>query len=151
MLTTHVLAVLFSLTTVFAADKDALAWMRGKKKILNARRVQFFHVLTWSGLIVLSVTGAILSYPMLRYLLGQPLFIMKLLFVAILFVNAILIGRFSHIATMTVSLKTATMTMAAALRRCKHSKLKRRRHNRRRAHKPQAHLPWRKSPRTILR
>ncbi len=99
MLTTHVFAVLFSLLTVFAADKDALAWMRGKKRTLDARRIRLLHVLTWSGLITLIVSGAILSYPMLGYLLSQPLFIMKLLFVATLLVNAALIGKFSDIAT----------------------------------------------------
>ena len=90
--------MVFSLAIVFKADKEALSWMRGKKPLLSPRRMRVFHVLTWSGLVALIVTGSILTYPMLGFLLSQPLFILKLLFVAILLVNAVLIGRLMHIA-----------------------------------------------------
>jgi hypothetical protein len=95
----HIFAALFSFSVVFAADKEALSWMRGKKQTLQVKRLRTFHILTWCGLLALAFTGAILSYPMLSFLLSQPLFIMKLLFVATLFVNAVLIGKLSSVAT----------------------------------------------------
>lgn len=98
MVTIHVLAVLFSLIVVLIADKGAMAWMRGKEQLMSARRVRLLHALTWTGLGVLIVSGSLIAYPMLGYLLSQPLFIMKMLFVGVLVVNAILIGKLSAYA-----------------------------------------------------
>lgn len=98
MVALHVCAVLFSLTVVLIADKDALMWMRGKKPTISSRRVQVLHALTWSGLVVLIGSGVAMAYPTLDYLLTQPLFIMKMLFVAVLLVNAVLIGKLSQYA-----------------------------------------------------
>ena len=99
MFTIHVLATLFSFGVVWKADKEALAWVRGKKETLSEKRMRTYHILMWVGLVALVVTGSILSYPMLGYLLSRPLFIMKILFVAVLFLNAILIGRMMRTAT----------------------------------------------------
>ena len=99
MLTLHVLAFVFSFGVIWKADKEAFAWVRGKKEILNRRTLRLYHVLTWLGLLALIITGAVLSYPMYDYLLRQPLFIMKLLFVGILLVNAVLIGRLMKVTT----------------------------------------------------
>jgi hypothetical protein len=98
MVSIHVFAVLFSLVVVFIADKGALAWMRGKQQLMSARRVRVLHALTWGALTVLVISGAIIAFPMLNYLLTQPLFIMKMLFVAVLLVNAVLIGKLSEYA-----------------------------------------------------
>jgi hypothetical protein len=99
MFAVHIFAVLFSLCVVFLADKDALAWVMGWKQTLGTKRVAIYHWLTWAGLLSVIGSGAYLALPQLSYLLTQPLFIMKILFVAILFINAILIGRFAKIAT----------------------------------------------------
>lgn len=99
MLTLHLLAAIFSFGVIWKADKEALSWVLGKKAVLNAHRLHYFHLLTWFGLGALIVTGTFLSYPMLGYLLSQKLFIMKLLFVVILLLNALLIGRLMEIPT----------------------------------------------------
>lgn len=99
MLTLHILAALFSFGIVWKADKQALSWIRGTQPVLSVQRMRRYHILTWSGLLALVSSGAALSYPMLRYLLAEPVFIMKLLFVAVLLVNAVLIGRLIAIAT----------------------------------------------------
>lgn len=98
MLTAHILGVLFSLAVVAVADSHALAWVLGKTPHMNARRLRVLHLLTWAGLATLLVSGVFLTAPAFSYLVRQPLFIMKMLFVAVLFVNAILIGRLSHVA-----------------------------------------------------
>jgi hypothetical protein len=99
MFATHIFAIIASLCVVALADEQAFAWVLGRKPILNARLITFYHVLTWAGLLVITVSGTMLALPQLSYLLTQPLFIMKMLFVLVLFLNAILIGRLSHVAT----------------------------------------------------
>jgi len=98
MLTLHILSLIFSVCVVGFADKYALSWVTGKRPLLRERTLVTYHVLTWLGLLSLIVTGIFLALPMLGYLLSQPLFIMKVLFVGVLLVNAILIGRLSEIA-----------------------------------------------------
>lgn len=95
----HIAAFGFVLGVSAISDKDAFAWMRGKKETLDAEKVRLYHRLVWLGLSILIVTGVILMYPMRVYLLSQLFFVMKLLFVGILIVNGILIGRLSHLAT----------------------------------------------------
>jgi hypothetical protein len=97
--TIHVAAVFFSFGIILLADKQAFSWMRGKQLTLNARLLYFYHRLTWAGLFVLIATGTIMFWPRADYLLTQPLFIMKMLFVGILLVNAVLINRFMQTAT----------------------------------------------------
>lgn len=93
MAAAHVFAFLASLGIILTADKQAVAWVRGKKALLDGSFLRKLHLLLWATLGVQIATGAVLAYPMRAYLLGQPLFILKLLFVAILVLNAILIGR----------------------------------------------------------
>ena len=96
----HVLTVFFSFGVILLADKQAFAWMRGKQMTLNANRLHLYHLLTWIGLGILIVTGGIMFWPRADYLLHQPLFIMKMLFVGMLVVNAVLIGRLMHVAVL---------------------------------------------------
>jgi hypothetical protein len=100
MLAVHIFSVLFSLCIVMLADKAALGWLRGKPEVLSAEKVALYHWLTWAGLVVTIFSGLYIALPQLSYLLSQPLFIMKICFVAILLLNSIIIGRFSKIATM---------------------------------------------------
>lgn len=100
MFALHIFAMLFSLGVVSLADKEGFAWVRGKKEHLNPTKVALLHWSTWTGLIVLIISGVLLALPQLNYVLSQPLFIMKMLFVAVLLLNAILIGRLSHISTL---------------------------------------------------
>jgi uncharacterized membrane protein len=98
LLSIHIGATIFSLGMIALADKEAFAWMRGTKPMLGRRRMRLYHALMWAGLVALITSGILLFLPMGTYLLSQSLFIIKLFFVAILVVNAILIGRLMHIA-----------------------------------------------------
>jgi hypothetical protein len=95
----HITAFGFVLGVSAISDKEAFAWMRGKKEILDAEKIHLYHRLVWLGLSVLIVSGVILMYPMRVYLLSQLFFVMKLLFVGVLIVNGVLIGRMSSLAT----------------------------------------------------
>ena len=96
----HIAAVIFSFGVIMLADKQAFSWIRGKQVTLDPKRLHLYHLLTWVGLLVLVVTGVIMLWPRADYLLRQPLLIMKMLFVGILLVNAILIGRLMNLAVM---------------------------------------------------
>ncbi len=99
MLTTlHIAAFGFVLGVTVVADKEAIAWVLGKKETLDSEKIHLYHNLVWVGLLTLIVSGSILFYPMRVYLLTQLLFVMKLLFVSALIVNSFLIGRMAHIA-----------------------------------------------------
>ena len=95
----HILSIGFVAALTTLADKEAFAWMRGKKRTLDPTLLHSVHLLTWVGLISLITTGAVLFYPMRDYLLREPLFIMKILLVAVLLVNGVLIGRLMRIAS----------------------------------------------------
>ncbi len=99
MVLIHTFAVGFVIALIALADKEALAWVRGKKQVLDKSLLHNIHMLTWVALLTLTLTGLILFYPRWDYLLTQPLFLIKLLFVAVLFVNAILIGRLIEAST----------------------------------------------------
>jgi hypothetical protein len=94
----HLLALFLSLVVIVMADSEGFAWMRGKKQTLDPKRMHHTHLLMWAGLLALILTGIVLFLPRWDYLIYQPLFIMKMLFVAVLLVNAILIGRLIDIA-----------------------------------------------------
>ncbi|MFZ2719729.1 MAG: hypothetical protein WAZ27_02545, partial [Minisyncoccia bacterium] len=72
------------------------------------------HRLIWLGLFSLIGSGLYLFWPMRLYLLANLLFDIKLLFVAILIVNAILIGRLMSIA-LTKSFEELTTHEKASL------------------------------------
>ena len=94
----HILSIGFALALIILADKEGFAWMRGKKELINISLTHLIHRLTWTAILVLIVTGSILTYPMREYLFQEPLFIMKLLFVSVLVFNGILIGRLMKVA-----------------------------------------------------
>lgn len=98
MLNVHITAIFFAVAIILLADHEAFSWVRGKKETLSSSRTRALHALTWSALVVLITTGIVMFWPMRDYLLRQPLFIIKLLFVAVLIVNAVLIGRHMHVA-----------------------------------------------------
>lgn len=99
MLTLHVLSFGFVIGITALADKEALAWLRGSKQILEPQTLRNFHRFVWMGFFVLVASGLYLMYPMWRYLLSEPLFIMKMILVGVLFVNGVLIGRLQKMAT----------------------------------------------------
>ena len=94
----HVCALFFSIAVILLADKQGFAWVSGKAPVLDRKVLSRYHALTWVGLAILILTGVLLLLPRADFLLRQPLFAIKLLFVGILVVNAVLIGRFMDAA-----------------------------------------------------
>jgi hypothetical protein len=93
MVPLHILSFGFVLGVSAIADKDALSWLRGTKTTLDHTTLRTYHLMIWAGLASLVITGFILFYPQRAFLLGNLLFDIKMLFVMILALNALLIGR----------------------------------------------------------
>jgi hypothetical protein len=100
MLTTlHVIILILTIIVVLFADHEAFDYLRGKKPLLSRQRLELFHRLVWVGLAGMIVTGVLLFLPRRTYLLGDPVFYLKMLFVGFLIVNATVIGQLMHVAT----------------------------------------------------
>lgn len=79
---------------ILLADHEAFAWMRGKKQLLNRKRLFIFHLWVGFGLIGMITTGVLMFLPMREYLLANSFaFIIKMGFVAILVGNSFVIGK----------------------------------------------------------
>lgn len=89
------------------ADHQAFAWLRGKKDTLLHKHLLLAHHAVAYALSAIIVTGLVLFWPMRDYLLGQPLFWLKMGFVAALVANSFAIERLMHLPT-RASYKTLT-------------------------------------------
>ena len=98
--TLHLIILVITLIGVVRADHEGFAWIRGKKPILDFQKLRMYHYWVGTGLFGMIVTGLILLWPMRDYLLtSSPLFILKMIFVALLVVNAFTIWELLKVAT----------------------------------------------------
>lgn len=95
----HIGFVGAALCVMYFADREAMAWMRGTKSVLDPVHMARLHHSAWFTLGALIATGTALALPRADYLFSQPLFVVKLLFVGVLVANGILIGRLVGPAT----------------------------------------------------
>ena len=99
LLPLHLITLAITAVAIVIADHDAFAYMRGKKETLSPRRVKTLHYSVWAGLLLMIITGGIMAYPVWRVLFSNTSFLIKMAFVGILFVNAIVIHFLSDLAT----------------------------------------------------
>jgi hypothetical protein len=95
----HILVLLFALWNIYKADHLGLAWMLGKKEILDERTVVRYHHRIWLALFGMIATGFLLFYPMREFLLTRPQFFAKMGFVGALLLNSIAITFLQKKAT----------------------------------------------------
>lgn len=95
----HVTVLITTLGAVLFADHEAFDYLRGKKQTLSHRRLNITHWLVWAGLAGMIITGIFLFLPRQTYLLSNPAFYFKMVFVGFLVVNATIIGELMPIAT----------------------------------------------------
>ena len=93
ILAIHIGSFIVTIVTVVIADLHALVWWRGWFAVLDKRRLQWFHRIVSIGLGVSILSGIFLFWPAREYLLTRPSFYTKILFVAVLCVNAIYIHQ----------------------------------------------------------
>lgn len=94
----HVVSVVLTLLIVVYSDEQALMWLLGRKQMLSKKRVDLLHILVSLGLGGILLTGGVMFIDRADYLLSQPVFIVKMIFVGALVINAFFIGAISDIA-----------------------------------------------------
>lgn len=99
LVTIHLATLVATILVIAYADHEAFAYFRGKKDLLNKRRITRLHYLVWVGLITMIVTGFALALPGLSYYLSEPLFLLKMGFVLVLIINSLFITKLLPIAS----------------------------------------------------
>lgn len=98
--TIHLVILVVTIIGVVRADHEGFAWIRGTKPTLDAEKLGLYHYWVGAGLSGMILTGVILLWPMRDYLLtSSPLFMVKMMFVAFLVVNAFAISELLKVAT----------------------------------------------------
>jgi len=98
MITLHLSLVILTGLCVLYSDEQAFAWVLGKKNVLSPRLVDILHVVVSIGLSGIIATGGILFLSR-SFLLHDPVFLTKMVFVGALIVNGFFIDRLSVTAT----------------------------------------------------
>lgn len=99
ILSVHLASLGLAAFGVVKADMLAYTWLRGRSQALDSVIIGRIHITVAIGLWGLVATGLYMFWPMRAYLLGQPLFLLKLFFVVCLVINSFLLGRVMHVAT----------------------------------------------------
>jgi hypothetical protein len=87
----HIASLCLAGIGIFFADKAAFAWLMGKRETVEHKAVLVAHWIVTTGLVCLILTGLYMFWPLRDYLVGQPLFWLKMLFVAALVINSFFI------------------------------------------------------------
>jgi hypothetical protein len=95
----HLIFLALAVVGIVLADRSGLHWMRGKKEVVDKKDLFTAHWVVTVGLLGLVYTGFFLFWPMRQYLLGQPYFLLKMLLVGMLLLNAMVIDWLMHVAS----------------------------------------------------
>lgn len=98
MIIAHILILLVTLFFIFKSDKLAFAWMRGSIQTMDMKMVHKYHGIVAAGLLGMIVTGYLMFSSRSARFLSNPAFMVKMLFVAFLAINAIAITFLMKIA-----------------------------------------------------
>lgn len=99
MTTIHLTLVIITGLAVLLSDEQAFLWMLGKKDVLAPRFVDVMHIVVSIGLSGIIATGGIMFLSRSTYLLHEPVFLTKMVFVGALIINGFFIDRLSITAT----------------------------------------------------
>lgn len=93
----HLSFLALAVMGIVLADHVAWRWMHGGDDLHHHAYLARVHWLVTAGLTGLIVTGLILFWPLRDYLLVQPLFWLKMLFVLALIINSFFIEKLMHL------------------------------------------------------
>jgi hypothetical protein len=99
LVTIHLTIVIVTGLIVLYSDEQALAWILGKKIVLNPVRITLLHRSVSAGLALLLITGGLLYIQAVPAYLSDPTFVIKMTAIAALILNTYFIEKFSHVAT----------------------------------------------------
>jgi hypothetical protein len=95
----HSFILFMTLAVVVFADLQGLRWVLGWVPTLSARVVRFLHLVVYLGLGGMIATGLSMFVRDSEYLLSNPIFLVKMMFVSALVINSFLIGAHIKVAS----------------------------------------------------
>ncbi len=99
MFAIHLTSLAVAAIGILVADHTGFSWIRGKVSTLSSRTLHRLHNSISYALTGLILSGVYLFWPMREYLLGQPLFLLKLGLIAVLVLNSLFIDKLMLVAT----------------------------------------------------
>lgn len=97
--TLHLISLIVTAPVILYADHMGFQYLTGRVQTIGLRKVEWTHRLVTGGILLLIVTGVLITVPMWAIMLENPLFYAKLAFVATLVLNGVLIGNLMKKAT----------------------------------------------------
>jgi len=96
----HLILLALTAICVVLADVYGLAWILGKKQLLNEKTVLRLHYAVTIGLTGMIATGILLFWPVREYLTNQSnSFLPKMIFVLALVINSFVIEKHIRVTT----------------------------------------------------
>jgi len=95
----HLTSLAIAIVGILFADKSGFAWIRGKTATLDQKQLHLIHNTVSLGLVGLIASGVYLLWPQRSDLLVNPLFLLKMFFVATLIINSFAINFLTYTAT----------------------------------------------------
>jgi hypothetical protein len=86
---------------ILLADYSAVAWLRGKRETIDEKAASAAHWIVSIGLSGIICSGLFLFWPLRFYVIGEPLFWVKMGFVLALAFNSFVIEKLMPTATHT--------------------------------------------------
>lgn len=114
ILQTHILTAFSLIAVIFFTDIYGFTWLIGKQDRLSLLWLKRSDSIIWAGLFIMVVTGILLFYPYQSFLLANPAFQVKILFVVAIIINGLFIGRHMSIAT-TIRFNELTTSVRSKL------------------------------------
>ena len=97
--TIHLWTLGITALVILYSDHEAFSYFRGKKQLLDKRKMELLHYVVWAGLLIMIASGLKLALPAWEYYISEPSFLIKMGFVLVLIVNGVFIGRLTPIAS----------------------------------------------------
>ena len=95
----HLASLAVAAVGILIADHAGFSWIRGKVQTLSSQTLHRLHNTVSYALVGLILSGLYLFWPEREYLLHQPVFLLKLAFIAVLVINSLAIDRLMLVAT----------------------------------------------------
>lgn len=97
----HLLILLVTAVFIGIADHDGIQYWRGKKELLDPKRLKFLYYAILLGLSMMILSGGLMAYEMLPLLVETPAFFIKMIMVGALIANSFVIKSLMHVATVS--------------------------------------------------
>lgn len=91
--TAHLIVLGITAPVILYADHMGFQYLTGRIQTIPARKTEIVHWLVIVGLLLLIVTGVLITIPVWALKFENPVFYVKLAFVATLILNGVFIGK----------------------------------------------------------